>query len=84
MAGITKDTPDPKGGTYDRDEGGQLNGRVTDLATAPLNKVGNRIVYTPAQTEQRTRNGIAYISKQFARFGLTSVHHEGGNLAAMQ
>src|SRR5262245_57206406 len=84
MAGITKDTPDPMGGTYDKDDKGQLNGRVTDLASAPFNKVGARASYTPAQMEQRARDGIAYISKQFARYGLTSVHHEGGNLQAMQ
>ena len=29
---------------------------------------------------QRDRDGLAYISKQFVRYGLTSVHHEGGNL----
>jgi len=84
MAGITKDTPDPIGGTYDKDETGQLNGRVTDLASAPFNKVGARASYTPAEMEQRARDGVAYISKQFARYGLTSVHHEGGNLQAMQ
>src|SRR5262245_3395512 len=84
MAGITKDTPDPMGGTYDKDDKGQLNGRVTDLASAPFNKVGARATYTSAQTEQRARDGVAYISRQFARYGLTSVHHEGGNLQAMQ
>jgi predicted amidohydrolase YtcJ len=84
LAGITKDTPDPKGGTYDKDEQGQLNGRVTDLATAAFSKVGARTSYTAAQTEQRGREAIAYISKQFARYGLTSVHHEGGSLPAMQ
>src|SRR4029078_1119788 len=84
MAGITKDTPNPMGGTYDKDEKGELNGRVTDLASAPFNKVGTRPTYTPAQVEERSRDGIAYISKQFARYGLTSVHHEGGNLQAMQ
>ena len=84
MAGITRDTPNPTGGTYDRDENGQLNGRVTDLASAPFNKVGTRPTYTPAQVEQRAREGVEHISKQFARYGLTSVHHEGGNLQAMQ
>src|SRR6185295_9418973 len=38
----------------------------------------------PAQAEQRARDGVAHISKQFARYGLTSVHHQGGNLQAMQ
>ncbi|MEO8679072.1 MAG: amidohydrolase, partial [Vicinamibacterales bacterium] len=84
MAGVTKDTPNPMGGTYDKDANGQLNGRVTDRASAPFNKIGTRPTYTPAQIEQRSREGVAYISRQFARYGLTSVHHEGGNLQAMQ
>src|SRR5262245_10722438 len=84
MAGITKDTPNPMGGTYDKDAGGNLNGRVTDLASAPFNKVGTRRSYTPAEIETRSRDGVAHISRQFARYGLTSGHHEGGNLQAMQ
>ncbi len=84
MAGIDKNTPDPMGGTYDKDESGELNGRVTDLASRPFAKVGTRPTFTDAQREQRARDGIAYISKQFARYGLTSVHHQGGNLQAMQ
>jgi predicted amidohydrolase YtcJ len=84
MAGITKDTPNPMGGTYDKDANGNLNGRVTDLASAPFGKVGTRRTYTPAELETRARDGVAHISKQFARYGLTTVHHEGGNLPAMQ
>jgi predicted amidohydrolase YtcJ len=30
------------------------------------------------------RDGLAHISKQFVRYGLTSVHHEGGSLPALQ
>jgi predicted amidohydrolase YtcJ len=33
---------------------------------------------------RRDRDGLAHISKQFVRYGLTSVHHEGGDLAALQ
>jgi len=84
LAGITKDTPNPMGGTYDKDADGNLTGRVTDLASAPFAKVGTRPVYTPAQQEQRARDGMAHISKQFARYGLTSVHHQGGDLPAIQ
>ncbi len=84
MAGITKDTPNPQGGTYDKDETGQLNGRVTDVASAPFNQVGTRRTYTAAEAEQRARDGVAHISRQFARYGLTSVHHQSGNLQAMQ
>jgi len=84
MAGITKETPNPMGGTYDKDANGNLNGRVTDRASAPFQKVGARPTRTPAQIEQRARDGVAHISRQFARYGLTTVHHEGGNLRAMQ
>ena len=50
MAGITKNTPNPPGGTFDRDASGDLNGRVTDRAMAALNRVGKRPAYTPEQT----------------------------------
>jgi len=84
MAGVTKDTRNPAGGTYDRDEKGELTGRVTDTARGVFEKVGKRAELTPAERERRGRDGIAHISKQFARYGLTSVHHQGGSLAAIQ
>src|SRR5678815_2400383 len=84
MAGITKNTPNPPGGTYDRNKAGDLTGRVTDLARNAIERVGTRRTFTPEQREQRDRDGLAFISKQFVRFGLTSVHHEGGNLRALQ
>jgi predicted amidohydrolase YtcJ len=84
MAGLNKNTANPPGGTYDRDENGELNGRVTDRARNVFNNVGKRPTYTPERTLQRDRDGLAYISKQFVRYGLTSVHHEGGNLQALQ
>ncbi|HLK67837.1 MAG TPA: amidohydrolase [Bryobacteraceae bacterium] len=84
MAGINKNTPNPPGGTYDRDANGELNGRVTDRATGAVNRVGKRPTFTDEQRLQRDRDGLAHISKQFVRYGVTSVHHEGGNLAALQ
>lgn len=84
LAGVNKDTPNQRGGTYDRDEGGQLNGRITDRARDVFNNVGKRETFTSEQKEQRDRDGLAYISKQFVRYGLTSVHHEGGDLFALQ
>ncbi len=83
-AGVTRNTPDPAGGTFDKDESGELSGRVTDRATAVFGRIGTRPTVTPAQREQRGREGIAHISSQFARYGLTSVHHEGGDLASIQ
>jgi len=84
MAGITKNTPNPSGGTYERDANGDLNGRVTDRARGALQRVGTRAAVPANERQQRDRDGLAYISKQFVRYGLTSVHHEGGNLLAMQ
>jgi predicted amidohydrolase YtcJ len=84
LAGVGKTTPNPAGGTFDRDANGELNGRVTDRARSVFNGVGRRPTLTPDQIEQRGRDGLAHISKQFVRYGLTSVHHEGGDLAALQ
>ena len=84
LARITKDTPDAASGTYDRDATGELNGRVTDRARNVFNEVGEEPKLTPQQNAQRDRDGLAHISKQFVRYGLTSVHHQSGNLAALQ
>src|SRR5215510_7490672 len=84
MAGITKNTPNPPGGTYDRNRAGDLTGRVTDLARSAIERAGSRRTFTEDQRQQRDRDGLAFISKQFVRYGLTSVHHQGGNLRALQ
>ena len=84
MAGVTKNTPNPAGGTFDRDEGNELNGRVTDRARAVFDRVGTRPAFTGAELARRRPEGLAHISKQFVRYGLTSVHHQGGDLAALQ
>jgi predicted amidohydrolase YtcJ len=84
LAGVHTDTPNPSGGTFDRDASGKLNGRVTDQARNVFDNVGERPALTADQKAQRNRDGLAHISKQFVRYGLTSVHHEGGDLAALQ
>jgi predicted amidohydrolase YtcJ len=84
MAGVNRGTPNPMGGTFDKDREGQLSGRVTDRARDPMRRIGLRPAFSAEQQAIRSRDGIAYISKQFARYGLTSVHHEGGDLAAIQ
>jgi hypothetical protein len=83
LAGVTKDTPQPFGGTFDHDANGELSGRVTDNAQDVLWKAGTFPKYSEAEQLRRAKAGIAYISKQFARFGLTTVHHEGGNFSAL-
>ena len=84
LARVTRETPAPAGGTFDRDTTGELSGRVTDRAMDVLDAAGTRAPLTTADKERRERDGMAHISKQFARYGLTTVHHEGGDLAAIQ
>jgi Amidohydrolase family len=84
LAKVTKDTPNPSGGTFDKDTNGELNGRVTDLARGVFNRVGVCPSYSTEQRSKRERDGVAHISKQFVRYRLTTVHHEGGDLAAIQ
>ena len=84
MAKVTRDTPNPAGGTFDHDANGELTGRVTDEAMRMLESAGKRPEFSDADRERRERDGIAHISKEFARYGLTTVHHEDGDLAAIQ
>jgi len=92
MADVNAQTPNPAGGTFDKDSTGALNGRVTDNAKSAFYRVGKRRNVTPensgldatAASLEREVAGVAHISKMFARYGVTTVHHEGGSLPAMQ
>jgi len=84
LARVTKDTPAPAGGTFDRDTSGELDGRVTDRAMRMLAAAGTRPQLSAVETERRERDGLAHISREFGRYGLTCVHHQGGDLAALQ
>lgn len=84
LAGVTKNTPNPFGGTFDKFADGELNGRVTDRAKRVFANVGKHEMFTPAQQNQRERQGLAYMSKMFVQYGVTSVCHEGGDLMALQ
>jgi predicted amidohydrolase YtcJ len=76
LAGITKDTPDPPDGRFFRDNG-ELNGRVAENARAVFNRVGKRETFSPEQQRDRSRKGMAHMSKLFNQVGLTSVHNAG-------
>ena len=83
LAGVTRNSPQPFGGTFDHDASGELSGRVTDTAQDVLWKVGDRPQFSDAEKFARAKAGLAHISKQFARYGLTTVHHEGGDFSAL-
>jgi predicted amidohydrolase YtcJ len=92
LADVNAQTPNPAGGTFDKDSTGALTGRVTDNAKSAFYKAGKRRNITPensgldasADSLEREIAGLAHISKMFARYGVTTVHHEGGSLPAMQ
>ena len=92
IADVNAQTPNPAGGMFDKDSTGALNGRVSDNAKSAFYRVGKRQASTaensgldvPASSLEREVAGITHISKMFARYGVTTVHHEGGSLAAMQ
>jgi predicted amidohydrolase YtcJ len=79
LAGVTKTTPDPDHGRFFRDENGEHNGRVAELARNVFNKVGTRETFTPEQQRDRARNGMRHISKLLTAAGLTSVHDAGAD-----
>ncbi len=78
LAGVTFDTPDPRGGRFYRAEG-ELTGKVAERARGAFRGVG--------QTEEVTREtrqaGIKFISEAMTRAGLTTVHHTGGGRTSL-
>jgi predicted amidohydrolase YtcJ len=84
LAGVTRDTPDPDHGRFFRDETGDHNGRVAELARNVFAKVGTRESFTPEQVRERNRNGMRHISELLTAAGLTSVHDAGANRDRIQ
>jgi len=77
LAGITRDTPDPPGGRFLRDENGDLQGQAADVALTKFVGVGKVEEFTTEQLRQRSEAAMAYQSKQLAAAGLTTVHDAG-------
>jgi predicted amidohydrolase YtcJ len=82
LAGVTVDTPDPTGGKFYREDG-ELTGKVAERARRVFGEVGKR----EEVTRDVRRRGMAHISAEMAKAGLTSVHLTGGGpsqLTALQ
>jgi predicted amidohydrolase YtcJ len=81
LAGVTRQTRDPEHGRFFRDESGELNGRVAELARAVFNNVGKREEFTLEQSRERGKNGMIHISGLLTAAGLTTVHDAGAGRA---
>jgi predicted amidohydrolase YtcJ len=78
LAGIDEATPNPAGGLYDRSDG-RLNGRIADLATAPIDRLTS---FSPTRDDYR--QGAALISRMFNQKGVTSACDALGSPKVLQ
>jgi hypothetical protein len=74
LAGVTETTPDPPGGRFNRDPAGKLNGKISENATEPFDKL-----IPDNYTRDDYREGIKLISRMMTRTGVTSVHDAYGS-----
>jgi hypothetical protein len=62
----------------------ELNGRVTDRARGGSTTSGTRPTFTRPSARSASATASRTSRSSSSRYGLTSVHHEGGDLAALQ
>ena len=71
LAGITRDTPDPPGGTIERDADGNPTGVLKENAMDLVTRL------IPELTAEQIDAAIAGISREFSREGMTAVKDPG-------
>jgi predicted amidohydrolase YtcJ len=81
LAGITRNTPDPKGGRFERDSEGELSGMVAEHARAVFDKVGKREEFSAEEQRKRGQAGMKHMSELLTASGLTTVHDAGAGRA---
>ncbi len=76
ILGITKDTPDPDKGRFDRDANGVPTGLL--LAEPHPGIFYGKIAALPKTTKEVERNSTIHLFRELARYGLTGVIDAGG------
>lgn len=71
IAGITRDTPDPKGGQIVRDSRGEATGVLVDAASGLVER------HIPQDTDADIKRALATALDELASLGLTGVHDAG-------
>jgi predicted amidohydrolase YtcJ len=71
MAGITRDTPDPEGGRFERDDRGELTGYVLGQAMAPFRAI------LPSETDAYITDNLLRGMRSNVALGWTSTHDAG-------
>ena len=70
-AGITRDSPDPPGGTIDRDAQGRPTGVLKEAAQALVERL------IPPMSEEQRRESIRALAREFNREGMTGLKDPG-------
>ncbi len=78
LANVTKDTPDPPGGTIDRRPDGTLTGVLKESAQALVSRL------IPDVTPEQERKGIKRVVDGFNEEGMTAVKDPGIGLATWE
>ena len=73
LAGVTKDTPDPAGGTIDRNPDGEPTGLLYETAQRLVGAL------VPKYSIEEVKNGLRKVIDQFSEWGITSTHDASGN-----
>ena len=69
IAGISKDSPDPPGGEYDRDDNGEPTGLIYEMAMGEVRK------HIPPYSVDEIRESYKDVVAQFSEWGVTSTHN---------
>lgn len=72
IAGISKDSQDPPGGEYDRDDNGEPTGLIYEMAMSEVRK------HIPPYTVAEVRESYRKVVDQFSKWGITSTHNASG------
>mgnify|MGYP003332982446 FL=1 len=78
MAGIKKETPDPEGGRFERDDDGELTGYVLGKAMEPFRAI------LPSETDTYIEDNLLRGMRANAELGWTATHDAGMSWRELQ